>query len=60
MTEGLQTLHQPSGRSEDISFVEVVAAEFLIRCSSLQQVVSDGEDGARHRNDGSLVSANRG
>ena len=60
MAESLQTLYQSSGSSQDVAFVEVVAAQFSVRGSLLQHMVADSQDGARHRNDGAFTATNRG
>jgi hypothetical protein len=51
VAESLQTLYQSSGSSQEVAFVEVVAAQFSVRGSLLQHMVADSQDGAGHRND---------
>ena len=60
MAESLQTLYQSSGSSQEVAFVEVIAAQFSVRGSFLQHVVTDSQDGARHRNNGAFAATNRG
>ena len=60
MAESLQTFYQSSGSSQEVAFVEVVAAQFSVRGSFLQHMVADSQDGARHRNDGAFAATNRG
>lgn len=57
MPELLEPLHQVSLETVGVDAIEVVSAKILVVALVLLQVIGNDDDGMRHRDDGSFLTA---